>query len=55
MVATPLTWHGLGLLPLLPLLRPAGQPLSREQLIPEVGVLMVAGYDTSSHTIAWTL
>jgi hypothetical protein len=33
----------------------AGQPLTREQLIPEVGVLMVAGYDTSSHTIAWTL
>jgi cytochrome P450 len=33
----------------------AGKPLSRDALIPEIGALMMAGFDTSSHTIAWTL
>lgn len=32
-----------------------GQPLTREQLIPEIGAFMMAGFDTSSHTIAWCL
>lgn len=31
----------------------AGQLLSREQLVPEIGALMMAGFDTSSHTVAW--
>ncbi len=32
-----------------------GKPLTREQLIPEIGAFMMAGFDTSSHTIAWCL
>ena len=31
----------------------SGLLLSREQLVPEIGALMMAGFDTSSHTIAW--
>ncbi len=36
-------------------MRPSGALLSREQLIPELGALLMAGFDTSSHTIAWVL
>jgi cytochrome P450 len=32
-----------------------GKPLSKEQLLPEIGAFILAGFDTSSHTIAWCL
>jgi len=48
--------------PLTPLTPPTiittitpGKPLSKEQLIPEIGAFILAGFDTSSHTIAWCL
>jgi hypothetical protein len=34
---------------------PADKPLSKEQLLPEIGAFILAGFDTSSHTIAWCL
>jgi hypothetical protein len=34
---------------------PAGRPLTKEQLLPEIGAFIMAGFDTSSHTIAWCL
>jgi cytochrome P450 len=33
----------------------AGKPLTKEQLLPEIGAFILAGFDTSSHTIAWCL
>ncbi len=33
----------------------AGAWMTREQLVPEIGALLMAGFDTSSHTIAWCL
>ncbi|GLC33832.1 hypothetical protein PLESTB_000509600 [Pleodorina starrii] len=33
----------------------SGSPLSRSQLVPEIGALMMAGFDTSSHSVAWVL
>ncbi|MEW5316638.1 MAG: hypothetical protein WDW38_007996 [Sanguina aurantia] len=35
--------------------RKTGKPYTREQLIPEIGALMMAGFDTSSHSVAWAL
>lgn len=32
-----------------------GQPLTKQQLLPEIGAFILAGFDTSSHTIAWCL
>lgn len=32
-----------------------GKPLTKEQLLPEIGAFILAGFDTSSHTIAWCL
>ena len=32
-----------------------GRPLTKEQLLPEIGAFVLAGFDTSSHTIAWCL
>lgn len=32
-----------------------GKPLTKEQLLPEIGAFTMAGFDTSSHTIAWCL
>jgi cytochrome P450 len=32
-----------------------GLPLTKEQLLPEIGAFILAGFDTSSHTIAWCL
>lgn len=32
-----------------------GKLFSRNEMIPEIGALMMAGFDTSSHTIAWCL
>ncbi|GIL43618.1 hypothetical protein Vafri_1274 [Volvox africanus] len=32
-----------------------GAPLSRDALVPEIGALMMAGFDTSSHSVAWVL
>jgi hypothetical protein len=32
-----------------------GRPLPRERLLPEIGAFVLAGFDTSSHTIAWCL
>ena len=29
--------------------------MSKEQLLPEIGAFILAGFDTSSHTIAWCL
>jgi cytochrome P450 len=34
---------------------PAGKPLTKQQLLPEIGAFILAGFDTSSHTIAWCL
>eukprot|EP00878_Enallax_costatus_P021128 GHUV01022361.1.p2 GENE.GHUV01022361.1~~GHUV01022361.1.p2 ORF type:complete len:173 (-),score=44.20 GHUV01022361.1:563-1081(-) len=34
---------------------PADKPLTKEQLLPEIGAFILAGFDTSSHTIAWCL
>eukprot|EP00878_Enallax_costatus_P000623 GHUV01000725.1.p1 GENE.GHUV01000725.1~~GHUV01000725.1.p1 ORF type:complete len:552 (+),score=175.13 GHUV01000725.1:213-1868(+) len=31
------------------------KPLTKEQLLPEIGAFILAGFDTSSHTIAWCL
>lgn len=45
----------LPLCPALPHLLPAGQPLTKQQLLPEIGAFILAGFDTSSHTIAWCL
>lgn len=33
----------------------SGSPLSRDELVPEIGALMMAGFDTSSHSVAWVL
>jgi cytochrome P450 len=33
----------------------AGKPLTKQQLLPEIGAFILAGFDTSSHTIAWCL
>ena len=41
---------------LLRLLDPAtGLPLSDERLLPEIATLLIAGFDTSAHTMSWTL
>jgi cytochrome P450 len=32
-----------------------GKPLTKQQLLPEIGAFILAGFDTSSHTIAWCL
>ena len=32
-----------------------GQPLSDERLLPEIATLLIAGFDTSAHTMSWTL
>ncbi|KAJ9527385.1 hypothetical protein QJQ45_025658 [Haematococcus lacustris] len=32
-----------------------GQLMDRDALVPEIGALMMAGFDTGSHTIAWCL
>ncbi|GLI68700.1 hypothetical protein VaNZ11_013179 [Volvox africanus] len=32
-----------------------GAPLGRDALVPEIGALMMAGFDTSSHSVAWVL
>lgn len=32
-----------------------GELLTRDQLVPEIGAFMMAGFDTASHTIAWCL
>jgi len=32
-----------------------GQPLSDEVLLPQIAVFFFAGFDTTGHTLAWTL
>ena len=32
-----------------------GQPLSDEVLLPQIAVFFLAGFDTTGHTLAWTL
>lgn len=34
---------------------PSGQPLTDEQLAPEIGILYLAGVETSAHTVAFVL
>lgn len=43
------------LLPIHPPNPLPGLPLTKEQLLPEIGAFILAGFDTSSHTIAWCL
>ncbi len=33
----------------------AGKPLADERLLPEVGAIFMAGFDTSGHTATWAL
>ena len=33
----------------------AGQKLPDEQLLPHIGMFFFAGFDTTGHTMAWTL
>lgn len=32
-----------------------GMPLSDDLLVPEIGTMFIAGFETSSHTEAWSL
>lgn len=32
-----------------------GMPLSDDMLVPEIGTMFIAGFETSSHTEAWSL
>ena len=55
-MATPFTSHT----PVLPPAAaarppPAGRPLTDEQLAGEIGLIFFAGFETTGHTMAWTL
>lgn len=40
---------------LLAINEPSGESLSDDLLLPEVATMFLAGFETSGHTLAWTL